>query len=436
VRFTADPAPAAGQTVVLGGGSGATNPYPIVVKTGDADPVKFELQQLVTLTNAAPEAWGLVEQSESHTERFDSSGFLGQEIRLSRTPYLSGSILVVAGNGGFSEVESFLNSTGTDKHYTVRVDNNEVAIVRFGDQVNGTLPSGQIDITYKTGGGSKGNVEPDSINQIDGSFRTNTGLAVNVKVLNYNERATGGADRETEAQIRENGPRSLRVLTRAVAREDFEILATTKYGMARALMLTSNEDADVPLNTGHFYMIPSAERGQQVGFPTAAKMDEVLRRIRSDYPYPSTFEVRLKAPIYLDIAIQARIYLRKGYSHAQVRAQVEASLDDYFALYNVDGSSNSRVDFGFYYQAGAADGAKVLPLSDLMNTVRDCPGVHRLGVYEADFVLSAYTVTSTNVVTMRLGPNAHRDVVINKHEFPRLDKVWLLLVDGATGENF
>jgi hypothetical protein len=54
--------------------------------------------------------------------------------------------------------------------------------------------------------------------------------------------ASGGADRQTVASAKLLAPESLRTVTRTVTREDFEINARRVSGVARALMLTSNED--------------------------------------------------------------------------------------------------------------------------------------------------------------------------------------------------
>ncbi len=430
VKFTCDPPPPGGDDVVLGG---IKNPFPIVVKTGTEDEVKYELQSTVTLTSSTPSVWGTVENSETHLELFTADGNLAQEITLARTPYLDGTAVVIAGNGGYSEVASFVNSTATDRHFTLQINNLDSALIRFGNMVNGQIPSGAISVTYKTGGGSIGNAESGSINTVEGTFQTNAGQQVTITVDNTGEIAAGGADRESEAQIRENAPKSLRVLTRAVCREDFEILATAPKvgGMARALMLSSSEDSDVPVNTGHFYIIPSVVRGQSVGFPTPAKMDEVYRKIRASYPWPTSFAVVMRVPTFVDISVSALIYLRKGYSPAEVKIQATAAFADYFSLTNTDGTINTRINFGYYYETGALDNAKVVPLSDLQNILRDCVGIQRLGVNQEDFTVAATTDSNTGLYPLRLATGSHANVPILKHEFPRFRS--FTLVDGATG---
>jgi hypothetical protein len=163
-------------------------------------------------------------------------------------------------------------------------------------------------------------------------------------------------------------------------------------------------------------------------------MDQVLRTIRTNFPYPPTFNVQLRMPTFLDVAITAKVYLRKNYAYDEVRAQAIAAFTDYFALYNADGTNNDRVNFGFYYETGAADSAQVLPLSDLMNSLRDCDSIQRLGVYPADFVVMVTSDNNTGAHPTRLAANSHQDIPILAHEFPRFFS--LTLIDGANGTVF
>jgi hypothetical protein len=85
-------------------------------------------------------------------------------------------------------------------------------------------PSGTVSVTYKTGGGSVGNVDAERIVVIEGAFKDAYGNPVQVSVRNPLP-ASGGADRQTVASAKLLAPESLRALTRTVAREDFEINA-------------------------------------------------------------------------------------------------------------------------------------------------------------------------------------------------------------------
>jgi hypothetical protein len=229
-----------------------TIPTGTVARTQEVtEPVRFQLLAPVVIAAGAnpPRAMAVVEHSKTHTQLFDARGLAGLEVFLDFGPYLDGSATVSTPQGAFSEVESFLDSGPNDLNFFVAVDQNDRAAVRFGNGVNGLPPSGTITITYKTGGGVAGNVDAERIVVIEGSFQDAFGNPVQVRVTNPNA-ASGGADRQTIGSAKLLATEGLRALTRTVAREDFEINARRLPGVARALMLTSNEDPTIAENAG------------------------------------------------------------------------------------------------------------------------------------------------------------------------------------------
>jgi hypothetical protein len=209
------------------------------------EPVVFQLLDDVTIPAGAspPAATGTVEHSEAQEELFASTGLPNQEVALPAAPFLDGSAIVSAGNGAYTEVANFLGSTATDRHVAVIVDQNDRATLRFGNGTSGVLPSGTITVRYKTGGGAKGNVNAGTLTKLDGSFTDDKGAPVSVSVTNP-QPASGGADRQTIAQIKALAPESIRVLNRTVSREDFEI-------NARRLPEVARPDADIERGCRH-----------------------------------------------------------------------------------------------------------------------------------------------------------------------------------------
>lgn len=226
-------------------------PAGTVVRTREVtEPVRFQLlaDVLIPAGSDPPVAVGVVENSQTHTQLFDARGLADLDVILDRTPYLDGSASVSAANGAYTEEESLLGSGPNDRHFLVLVDQNDRATIRFGNGTSGAPPSGTISVTYKTGGGSGGNVEAGSLVVIEGVFNDAHGRPAQVSVINL-EPASGGADRQSVASAKLLAPESLRTLTRTVTREDFEINARRVPGVARALMLTSNEDASIGENS-------------------------------------------------------------------------------------------------------------------------------------------------------------------------------------------
>ena len=228
------------------------------------------------------------ENSASWSERFASTELPNQVDVLGRVGVLDGSVAVVAADGAYEERTDLLDSKASDRHFVLGVDAQERAAIRYGDGINGAVPKGTRTVTYKTGGGAAGRVEANRLKRVNGTFFDSLGNPVRL-TANNGAAAAGGEDRESNAAIKRNAPRSLRVAGvgapggaqqkgRAVAREDFEINARRLSGVARSLMLTSNEDPSIAENTGILYVIPQSQAPGAI--PTPAQHLAHLQRLR------------------------------------------------------------------------------------------------------------------------------------------------------------
>jgi hypothetical protein len=382
-----------------------------VLTASITEPVAFQLLADVVIPAGAspPIATGTVEHSEPQDELFASSGLPNQEVVLPATPYLDGSAEVVAGNGAYVEVVNFLGSAAIDRHFLVLVDQSDRATVRLGNGINGALPSGTTTVRYKTGGGARGNVNAGTLTKLEGTFTDANGNAVAVSATNP-QPASGGTDRQTIAQIQALAPESIRVLNRSVSREDFEINARRLPEVARALMLSSNEDAGIAENTGILFVIP-----REGGLPSQALKDAVLHQVTVVFPSTLTFQVAVQDPVYRVVDVHATIHLRQGANAAVVRAAIRKALADFFVVSLPNGTPNPAVDFGFDVKDANGDPAGEVALSDVFNVVRDVPGVRKIGDGPGDFLLNG----------------TRDDVLTGTREFPQLGAVEL--VNGDTG---
>jgi len=395
--------------------AGVTIPAGTVVRTKEVtEPIRF--QTLAPIVFAAgltpPRIVATVEHSKTRTQLFDARGLAGLEVNLDFSPYLDGSAAVSTLQGTFTEVENFLDSGPNDLHFVVAVDQNDRATVRFGDGVSGAAPQGTIALTYKTGGGAMGNVDADRLVVVEGSFKDAFGAAVQVSAHNA-QPASGGTDRESVAAAKLLAPESLRALTRTVAREDFEINARKLPGVARALMLTSNEDASISENAGILYVIPQASAAGAM--PTPALKNLVLRQVTEVFPCTLTFQVSVQDPVYRVLEIAARIFLRQGFAPGEVRDRVRANLAAYFRVSEPDGTPNPLVDFGFNLKDAEGNPNGEIAWSDVFNEIRDTAGVRKIGDARLDLTINGLP----------------SDVKLKVREFPVLGAV--KLVDGDTG---
>lgn len=379
-----------------------TIPQGTIIRTQSANnPIAFELQSDVVILAGLTFGQGTAENSEEQSEVFLSTGLADQEFPLGQRPFIDNSLAISAGNGAYTEVDNFLDSAGTDRHFTVLVDQNDRATVRFGDGNNGAIPTGSITFTYKTGGGAAGLVDPNTITEIQGSFTDILGNPATLTTTNPLA-SSGGINRQTIAQARLLAPQSLKTLTRTVSRDDFENGARLVPGVARALMQTSNEDIGVTENTGDLYIIATGG-----GVPSAVLKDAVLVEVTETKPSTLTFQVTVKDPLFKVVAVDATVFLTKGASAVTVKAAIEANLATFFAVSNPDGTPNQKVDFGFNTKKADGTPAAELAWSDVFNVVRDTVGVRK--VNDETFLLNAVA----------------DDVVLANNEFPQLGVITL-----------
>lgn len=123
----------------------------------------------------------------------------------------------------FSEADSL--------HFTVDVDENDQATVVFGDGTLGSIPprGAAVEVTYRVGGGTTGNVPAEAIVSIVEA----PALAIlGAKVTNRTA-ATGGADRESIQHAVAQAPAVFRSQGRAVTTDDYEALARSFDGVGK-----------------------------------------------------------------------------------------------------------------------------------------------------------------------------------------------------------
>jgi hypothetical protein len=395
------PAAAAGDVTIPAG---------TVVRTRETtDPVIFRLLADAVIEAGQTAVTATAENSEPEDDVSASSGLPTQELILSQVPYLDGSASITAGNGAYAEVDNFLNSDSTDRHFTVGVDQNDRATVRFGDGVAGAIPTGTITASYKTGGGADGQVEAGTVTVAEGVFTDEFGAVVQLSTTNPSA-STPATDRETVEQIRVNAPLSIRAVNRTVSREDYEINALRIPQVARALMLTSNEDVGIGENQGTLYVVPVGG-----GSPTQDLKDDVLEQVTVTFPNTLTFLVTVSDPVFKAVDVTATIHIRKGFSGAAVKSAIVSALQTFFSPTLSDGTANPDIGFGLAFVEEEGDPVGLLPLSDVFNVVRDVAGVRKVGDTTADFNLNG----------------AHSDVELQLREFPTLGTV--VVIDAATG---
>jgi hypothetical protein len=345
-------------------------------------------------------------------ETFDSTNAPNQELFLTRTPYLDGSAQINAGDGLYTEIDTFLDVEPSDpKRFVVLVDQNERARVRFGNGVLGKIPEGTIVIDYKIGGGVRGNIEANKLGVITDAILDEDAQPVpGIAATNPNP-FSGGVDRMSISQARSLGPASLRALTRTVTKDDFETHAREISGVARALMVTSNEDPAILENNGLLLIVafgtklPSGRYNP--GTPSAAILDAVRNKVTVEKPMTITFALDVQSALFVTVNIRTRIYLSQGAVAATVKAAIVAALQDFFAAALEDSTPNPTIDFGANMKD--AEGLPIAELvwSDVFNAVRDVDGVRKVDEGASGLLIN----------------NLRQSLIIGRRDFPRLGTV-------------
>jgi hypothetical protein len=374
-------------------------------RTLDAvNPIVFQAITSATIAAQAdpPVATVTIENSTASRDAVQSTGLPNQQYTLEEAPFLDGSLSITAEDGSYTLVDDLLSSGPTDRHATVEVDENDKALVRFGNGLLGSIPTGAVTFSYKTGGGSRGIVSRDTIKRALKSYVDSLGNPVVVTVTNL-EKATGGVERQTVESIRRAGPISLRTLTRSVSREDYETNAERVAGVTRALMMTSDEKPSVRENAGELYLVPAGG-----GAASQALIDAVSAMITTRYPKTITFKPTILSASYLAVDVTVRVHLAKNAVAGVVGPAVRKSLAAFFALTAADGSKNPSINFGYYLE-------DALAWSDVFNAVRDTTGVRKIDDGLANLTLNGAT----------------DDLVVPPEKFPVLGTV--TIVDAVTG---
>jgi hypothetical protein len=276
--------------------------------------------RLVSFTNPLPE--------------FEGDGLPGQVIGLKKTPVIPESIIlqVLEGEGNmwfdWTMVEDFHASKPYDRHYILDSQTGEVA---FGDGKKGLIPqAGSIIriISYRFGGGEKGNIETGTINTILSPIKNKEFLKVENIIP-----AAGGSETGSIHEAMSSMRRDMKKTYTAVTCEDYEELALNTPGVrvarAKAIPLYSPSVANYPENTSPASVtvvaVPAGKSRKPV--PGKAFLENVKRHL--DTARLITTEVFVVGPDYAEVSVEARVIFKAEYIPDEKR--VTASLDEFLS---------------------------------------------------------------------------------------------------------
>ena len=258
-----------------------------------------------------------------------STGSANQNFRLNYSPVISDSIAVFVNEGsGFEQwnrVENFVDSSSTSRDYTVTIDDNDEAIITFGDGVFGKIPksyNGGIMCSYRVGGGSQGNVGANKITLMDSN------IALVRSTFNPKVADIEGQDKESLEEIKRNAPISYRTVWGALTVKDFsDIVKSNFLQVDKSSSYPSGSDVNIYVLLKNDAEITDSFRQEVLDMFDENKGGRKLIGVG---------DVSLLPAIKTPVDISAVLSVKPRYDFNKVKANIEEYLSYYFAVGNLD----------------------------------------------------------------------------------------------------
>lgn len=257
---------------------------------------------------------------------------------LLNTPVVDGSISVYIQYGTiyskWTQVQHLLDYGPNDLVYTVKSDDKNVVSIYFGDGVSGAIPvnSSVIRAMYIVGGGALGNISAgvlDGIAYIPSLTPSATSAIASAITVVNGTAALGGADPESNDEIRASAPLVLRASNRAVTLEDYKNLALSVTGVGKANAYSSIWTSVT------VYISPSRDVNDTDTQPglteTGAVAPEYTDLAASVTEYLSDklligSSVTIQPPTYSDLVITVQYVKQPQYTQAETDINIKKAL--------------------------------------------------------------------------------------------------------------
>lgn len=226
-------------------------------------------------------------------------------------------------NNEWTLKDNLIYSRQDDKDYVIKIDENDIAWIYFGDRIYGKIPDkeNRIIATYRVGGGRYGNVAKER------NFISENAQLQSIAAKLTNEKAaSGGEERETEEHAIKLAPSVFKSLERGVTKEDIEALALDFEGVGKAKAEPAN------WNFIDLYIAPAG------GGVASDLFKKELQTYLEDKRMMTTL-IRIKNPNYIKVFITAEVKIKSYYHKDAVQQQIQNSIKE--KILNFD-----QIDFG------------------------------------------------------------------------------------------
>ncbi|MFE4681542.1 baseplate J/gp47 family protein [Streptomyces sp. NPDC056721] len=363
-------------------------------------PITFETDQAVTVPKNGGTSTVSVTQGVTRTQVNvgTSTGLPVQEFRLPDVPVIGGTVQIYVDDVDtlteWTYIDYVVDADPSDRVFTTYLDDAGATWVRFGDNLNGAIPTTNLTIfaTYRVGGGAVGNVNAGVVNALADSTLPGVTVALDSSGGAISSAMTGGADPETNDQIRANAPRIFRTQDRCVTLRDFSDLALTLPGIVRAKAVAST-----------YTSVSVFVIGSDGGTPNAKTIANVRTTLQAKALAGTTVTVAGPTVVGVNVGNVAHpvtIECWPRYSRASVLYDVQQALKSMLSF--------AKVDFGMR-----------MTLSDFYKTILDVDGVRYVDIPMVARADAAQTGTA--------------DIVMRAWEIPKVGDISHIMMTGGIG---
>ncbi|MDN3292749.1 putative baseplate assembly protein [Streptomyces ficellus] len=328
------------------------------------------------------------------------------------------AVTVVDGDETWTPKRDLLASGPRERHFVGELEDDGRIALRFGDGTHGARPrpGARLELRYRLGGGTAGNVGAEAINHLvlcRDPGESDAGAPLPVAGVRNPLPAVGGTDPEPLERVRQSAPLELkRSRLRAVTAEDYAALAAGLPGVQRAA-------AEIRW-TGSVREAHIAVDALGSGDPSPELLDSVAYALERYRRIGHDLVVGPARHVPLDIALT--VCAAPGHQHGQILAE----------LYRLLGSRRLPGGrLGFFHPDALSFGEPVR-LSRLVAVAAAVPGVESVRVTRLTrlFHENPLDDTALEAGVLRLGPLeiARCD---NDPDRPELGRLSIELTGGA-----
>jgi len=362
------------------------------------------------------------------TSAFSSDGTADQVLQLEQIPIADGepdAFVITAGNGTYTSLNeaglpfsSFMEMGPDILGYVAYKDNNGKVFVYFGNGVYGAIPTGTINVTYLVGGGVDGRVGAGAKWTVLDSLSDDLGSPATM-LFNNTAASSGGDDEMTVEEARVLGPLSMLAIGPCVNEPQFETVSCRVSGVARAALMTSNQDPEIPEDQARLYLVAYGGQYSNKYYPpaspTATQIDAVEALIDKLGQHPRLMGVVVTVlhGVLRTLNIAVRIHKGTNATEDSVRAAIEDSLQKFFAVATDKKARNTKVDFGYKMLGSNGLPDYQVAWSDVFDAIRDSVGVRQIPPGPSDLKIDGYRSSA----------------YLLKHEFPMLGAITIYDMD-------